>query len=303
MNDNNRILWIVLGVLAIFGICLVITVVAAFFYFIPSRSVATTNVETVVAQTLSAIATETPATEIPPTESSEATSTVTMIPLPTTLAPTMSPTPTSTNTPFPSPTPTFIEEDPRTILGAPTWQDKFDDDRNWTLFDDVCFKSEIDGGKYIMTSKNAPSATCWEVTWPRIQNFYLETTSITTEDCEGTDRFGIIFRAPDPSQGYLFGLTCDGNYGMARWDPEENQWDYFVEFTPSEHINAGPNQTNRLGVKADDDRFGLYINGILVTEVTDDTFPDEGLIGYFIGATETEDFQVTYDELVYWDMP
>lgn len=303
MNDNNRILWIVLAVLGVFVICLVIAVVAAFLYFIPSSTVTTTNVETVVAQTLSAIATENPPTESPPTDSSEPTSTVTMIPLPSTAVPTISPSPTSTNTLIPSLTPTFIEEDPRASLGPPTWQDKFDDDRNWTLFDDVCFKSEIGGGKYIMTSKDAPSATCWEVTWPRIQNFYLETTSITTDDCEGTDRFGMIFRAPDPSQGYLFGLTCDGSYGMARWDPEANQWDYFVDFTPSEHINAGPNQTNRLGVKADNDRFGLYINGKLVTEVNDDTFPDEGLIGYFIGATETEGFQVTYDELVYWDRP
>lgn len=303
MNDNNRILWIVLGIFAVFVICLIITGVVAFFYFSPSTSVTTTNVETIVAQTLSAIATENPPTESLPTDSFEPTSTVTMIPLATTLAPTTSLTPIPTNTSVPGLTPTFIEEDPRASLGQPTWQDKFDDDRNWTLFDDVCFKSEIEGGIYIMTSKTVPSATCWEVTWPRIQNFYLETTSITTEDCEGTDRFGMIFRAPDPSQGYLFGLTCDGSYGMARWDPETEQWDFFVDFTPSEHINAGPNQTNRLGVKADNNRFGLYINGILVTEVNDDTYPDEGLIGYFIGATETEGFQVRYDELAYWDRP
>ena len=303
MESNNRILWVILGLMVIIVICLVIAVVAAFWFFRPSASVPTPNIETIVAQTLSAMATDTPPTESPPTDSPEPTSTVTMVPLPTTAPPTMSPTPTSTNTPIPSPSPTFIEEDPRTSLGPPTWQDKFDDARNWTLFDDVCFKSEIEGGRYIMTSKSAPSATCWEVTWPRIQNFYLETTSITTEDCEGTDRFGMIFRAPDPSQGYLFGLTCDGSYGMARWDPDGEQWDFFVEFTPSEHINAGPNQTNRLGVKADNERFGLYINGILVTEVDDDTYPDEGLIGYFIGATETEDFRVTYDELAYWDRP
>ncbi len=303
MDSNNRLLWIVLGLMALIVICLVIAVVAIFWVYKPSASVPTPNIETIVAQTLSAISTDLPATESSPIGSLELTSTVTMIPLTTTALPTKSPAPTFTNTPIPSLTPTFIQEDPRTSLGPPTWQDKFDDARNWTLFDDVCFKSEIEGGKYIMTSKNAPSATCWEVTWPRINNFYLETTSITTEVCEGTDRFGMIFRAPDPSQGYLFGLTCDGNYGMARWDPEGEQWDYFVEFTPSEHINAGANQTNRLGVKADNDRFGLYINGKLVAEVEDNTYSEEGLIGYFIGATETENFQVEYDEMAYWDLP
>ncbi len=303
MDSNNRLLWVVLGLMAIIVICLIIAVLAVFWILKPSASVPTPNIETVVAQTLSAVSTDLKTTGSPPTGSLELTSTVTMIPLPTTAIPTVSPTPTFTNTPIPSLTPTFIVEDPRTSLGPPTWQDNFDDARNWTLFDDVCFKSEIEGGKYIMTSKTSPPTTCWEVTWPRIQNFYLETTSITTEVCEGTDRFGMIFRAPDPSQGYLFGITCDGSYGMARWDPEEKQWDYIVEFTPSEHINAGPNQTNRLGVKADNDRFGLYINGILVAEVNDDTYPDEGLIGYFIGATETDDFQVEYDEMAYWDQP
>jgi hypothetical protein len=303
MNEDNRTLWIVLAVLAVFVVCLIVAVIAVLWYYSPKTPSESTNVETIVAQTMSAIATDTQPTDSPPTDSFEPSSTVTMIPLQTTKVATASATPTYTITPIPSHTPTFIVEDPRTSLGQPTWQDNFDDERNWTLFDDVCFKSEIGGGKYVMTSKSVPSATCWEVTWPRIKNFYLETTSITTDECEGTDRFGMIFRAPDPSQGYLFGLTCDGSYGMARWDPEAKQWDFFVDFTPSEHINAGPNQTNRIGVKADGERFGLYINGSLITEVTDDTYPDEGIFGYFIGATETEDFQVKYDELAYWDRP
>lgn len=301
MNDDNRTLWIVLGILAIFVVCLIIALLVVLWYYNPATSDTADDIDTIVALTMAAITSQEPPSELPPTEAFEPTATVTMIAI--TKVPVASPTPTNTISPIPTQTPTISLEDPRATLGPPTWQDTFDNENNWTLFDDECFKSEIENGKYIMTNKTAPSATCWEVTWPRIQNFYLETTSNTTESCEGTDRYGMIFRAPDPSQGYLFGLTCDGNYGMARWDPDEKQWDYFVEFTPSEVINAGPDQTNRIGVMADGDHFGLYINGFLVTEVDDDTYLEEGLIGYFIGPTVTEDFQVNYDELAYWEKP
>ena len=303
MNEDNRTLWIVLGILAVFIICLIVAVVAVLWFYSPQTAAPTANIETVVAQTMSAIVSQMPPTELPPPGSFEPTPTVTMIPLDITKIPVASPSPTITVIPFATQTPTFTPEDPRTILGPPTWIDNFDNDNNWTLFDDVCFKSEIEGGQYRMNSKTAPSATCWEVSWPKIQNFYLETTSNTTDACEGTDRYGMIFRAPDPSQGYPFGLTCDGQYGMARWDPEEKQWDYFVDFTSSDRINAGPNQTNRIGVMAEGNRFGLYINGYLVAEVEDNTFPEEGLFGYFIGATVTEGFLVKYDEIAYWEMP
>ena len=303
MNEDNRTLWIILGVLAVFVVCLIIAVIAALWYFNPQSTTPTDNVETIVAKTMSAISSQAPPVDASPTEPFEPTNTVTMIPLPVTKVPVSSPTPTHTITAIPSQTPTFIPEDPRLSLGPPTWHDNFDDDRNWTLFDDVCFKSEIENGSYVMTSKSAPSATCWEVTWPKIKNFYLETTSNTADGCEETDRFGMIFRAPDSSQGYLVGLTCDGSYGMARWDPDEKQMDFFIDFTPSEVINAGPNQTNRIGVMAEGNRFGIYINGQFITEVEDNTYPNEGLIGYFIGATVTENFQVMYDELAYWENP
>jgi hypothetical protein len=227
-----------------------------------------------------------------------------MIPL--TKEPTVPPTSTEiipSITPRPSVTPTLSPEDPRNVLGDPTWRDSFDSSTNWSLFDTECFTSDIYDSKYWMNSNVAPSATCWEVTWPKIQNFYLETISNTVGECAGTDRYGLFFRGPDSSQGYLFGLTCDGQYGMARWDPEEEQWVWFAEFTESEYINEGPAQTNRFGVWATGSQFGLYINGNLVKTVEDETFLEPGLIGYFIGATETEGFQVSYDEIVYWNEP
>lgn len=303
--DDNRNLWIIVGVLALIVVALIcIFVIVYFSYIQPQATESDVDINTIVAQTMSALQTAATPTEPGGPDSGEFTPTVTMIPL--TKEPTISPTATEvipSITPRPSATVTLSPEDPRTVLGDPTWRDSFDSSTNWTLFDDTCFKSDIYDSKFWMNSKVAPSATCWEVTWPKIQNFYLETTSTTVGECAGADRYGLFFRGPDTSQGYLFGLTCDGQYGMARWDPEEKQWEWFAEFTASEFINDGPDQTNRFGVWATESQFGLYINGNLVDTVEDETFLEPGLFGYFIGASETAGFQVNYDEILYWNEP
>jgi hypothetical protein len=298
MEDNNRTLWWALGGLALVVIVLVGCIVVYLMLQQQMTAEPTLDVDAIVEQTMSAIETLTPATDTPPPPP-EPSATLTLRP---TLTPTTIPSPTQTRTPFPTASPTLNPEDPTLILGPPTWQDEFKSDTNWTLFDDACFKSEIEDEKFIMTAQTVPSATCWEVTWPRIADFYLETTAISTDACSGTDRFGLIFRAPDPSQGYLFGLTCDGRYTMARWDPEDSEWDSLIEFTESDRINAGPNQTNRIGVMAQDDLYGLYINGYLVDEMVDDFFTESGLFGFVIGASETQGFQIQYDEIGYWDV-
>lgn len=298
MEGSNRTLWWIVGALALIVI-LIVGFLFVYLLFIRPLAVAPTpDIETIVAETLSAVETQSPATNTPPPPP-EPAATLTERP---TLTPTTVPSPTVTRTPFPTPSPTLNPEDPTIVMGPSTWQDEFTSDTNWTLFDDACFKSEVENEQFVMTSQTMPSATCWEVTWPRIADFYLETTANTTGECSGTDRYGLFFRAPDPSQGYLFGLSCDGRYAFARWDPEENEWNYLIDFTASERINAGPNQTNRIGVMAIDELYGLYINGYLVDEIEDDVLTESGLFGFFIGSSETEDFQVRYDQIAYWDV-
>ncbi|HSR46061.1 MAG TPA: hypothetical protein VLT15_12660, partial [Acidimicrobiia bacterium] len=66
--------------------------------------------------------------------------------------------------------------DPAVFLGEPRGMDTFDTKTNWTLFDNQCFKSEVTGGKYLMTAKGLQGTPCWELTWPQVDNFYLEVT-------------------------------------------------------------------------------------------------------------------------------
>ena len=51
-----------------------------------------------------------------------------------------------------------------------------------------------------------------------LKNFYLELIFTTAGQCSGLDRYGVILRAPDPNQGYVFGFSCDGRYRLFIWD-------------------------------------------------------------------------------------
>jgi hypothetical protein len=146
--------------------------------------------------------------------------TATSQPSPTPLPPTETPvpateTPTATSLP---PTPTPISGDPAVVLGHPSGLDTFDTANNWTLYDNACFKSEISGGFFVMSAKGMPQASCWEVSWPMIQNYYAETLVKMPATCQAEDRFGLFFRTPDNVSGYLLGLMCDGRYSMTAWD-------------------------------------------------------------------------------------
>ena len=206
--------------------------------------------------------------------------------------------PTATPTEAASSTPTLPPEDPKNSLGAYDWQDAFNNGANWTLYDEPDFKSEVTGGKYVMTKKSLEFGEVWEVSWPQVTNFYLEVTA-TTGACAGKDRYGLFFRAPDPAKGYLFGLSCDGQFRFTKWDGSE--YKVIVNWTGSPQIKAGANQTNRLGVMALDKNYTFYVNGVQVGTAVDSEFTGEGKFGFFIGAEQTANFSVAFDDLTYWD--
>jgi hypothetical protein len=191
-----------------------------------------------------------------------------------------------TDTPVSTPTPTLvpIEGDPAALLGEPEGVDTFDSKGNWTLFDNDCFKSEITDGRYWMESKGLEGIICWEVSWPMIQNFYIETEVNMPETCQPNDRFGMLFRAPDNFRGYQFGLTCDGQYYMSSWDGEKTT--VIIEPGRSEAIIVAPGETNRIGVVAFGNEYLLYANGVLLNGAVDSTFEEEGKIGNFSSARQ-----------------
>jgi hypothetical protein len=218
---------------------------------------------------------------------------------PTSSTPLPSASPTSTPTSQPEPTTPPSDEDPKSNLGSPTWQDTFENGDSWALLADEHSRIDVEDNQMVMVSTNADFWNSWALTPYDLEVFYLEAQG-SSGACSGRDRWGLFFRAPNFYQGYLFGLSCDGRYALWAWDGSHEE--YLVEWTDSSHILKGADQINRIGVKADGNRLSLYANGELIDEVLDDSFAS-GRFGLFVGAADTPGYTVHVDEIAYWLSP
>jgi hypothetical protein len=195
--------------------------------------------------------------------------------------------------------PTSSGSDPRTTLGTPTRADTFDTNQFWFPFTDSHTKIQIANGSLGLTAINPDGWTGWTLTSPSVTNFYLEVTA-KPGACDGLDSYGPMLRAPDSSHGYLFGVSCDGQYRFEKVDG--NNFSDLIKWTANPAILKGANQTNRLGVMAKADQFTLYVNGTQVDQITDNSY-GSGVFGLFISSFKTADFTVQVDEVDYWNQP
>jgi hypothetical protein len=200
----------------------------------------------------------------------------------------------------PTITPTFIPDDPRNSMGAYSWVDSFENGNNWPKDSDNFTSVLFENGTMKLTA--LADTDGWRLTYPSIENFYLE-ASFQTTDCEKTDHFGIIFRVPDIStanQGYFYGIQCDGKYFIRVFT--ENVMTSIVYPKANPAILTEDMAVNRLGIKADDDKLTLYVNGVLVKEITDTHF-QRGGFGIFVGSDVVQNLTVIVDEIAYWSLP
>jgi hypothetical protein len=278
-----------------------------------SPSSSDTGVQTRVAAILTDIPTYTP----PPPE------TTATIQLPTLAMNTPTQEPTETATPEPTegtevptatrtvpgiPTETLFPSatapagDPRVALGVPTWNDPMDTPNNWPVGSDQFTSLSIGDGE--LTLIGLSNTNGWKLaSAPSLKNFYLEADGRMV-DCKGMDAWGLMFRAPNyekANRGYLFGITCDGNYYLKSWDGtlQPGEMTQIIYPHASKAIVKGSNQTNRVGVMANGENLKLYINGVMVHEILDSTYP-QGYFGLFVNSEKTPNLTAKVTDVSYW---
>lgn len=211
-----------------------------------------------------------------------------------------------TPTRMPPPTGTPLPVDPDLPTEDADYVDLMINPGNWfgagvSIQEDEHIRFELANSRMKMTAFAADLYESWRLSWPDIGDFYLDAT-FEVEECAGKDRYGLFTRGTnieDNPHGYLFGITCDGHYSLRIFDGE---FSTLIDWTKSEHINSGSDQTNLLGFWANGDTLRLYINGNRVAEILDDTF-ESGPFGLFIGSAETENFTAEVDFMSYWLLP
>ena len=199
-------------------------------------------------------------------------------------------------------TPTMTPEaDPRNELGSSTWGAVFDDDtETWFQYENEQVKSEVRDDKLVLTAKKANSFDAWVMSYPQFDDAYLEVSFFISEPCAVKDRYGILFRAPDNTMGYLYNVACDGSYQLRAWDGES--FNDLINWTVDTRIATGPEVDQRLGIWADGEKLVLYVNGFEVGQVQDSTF-SSGTFGVNIAAAENAGFSVDVTEAKIWELP
>ena len=220
------------------------------------------------------------------------------------------PSATATLTFTPEPTNTPPSSDPRVILGNPTSTDPMNDENTWywpTGEQEYTSLSFEDG---FMKFTGLTSVAGWRLPQTTAAtDIYIEMT-VKTGECAGEDNYGIMFRIPvffEADRGYLFSVSCDGRYRLIKWDGKEGETGlgtWMVNWKTDTHINAGANQTNRIGVLTVDDHFYLYANGYRLNQTfmiqdMKDPYPG-GNFGIFVTSKATENFTIYVDEMSYW---
>jgi hypothetical protein len=260
------------------------------------QSSETTSISAVTATSTSesGAAAETPQPSNTPTTTSTESTTSTV---------TSTPTATATNTPVPTIYPTG---DPRSSLGTADWTDPFNGGTYWPVDEDTYSIGKIENGMYVITGKQKINA--WRMAPAQsLTDAYIEVLFKTTT-CLGRDGYGIYFRVPnihENDQGYLYGISCDGQYYLKKWDGKvtpNGSMITLVDYTSNSNINAGSNQSNRVGVMAVGSRLMLYVNGVLVNDSTDSTYKS-GYFGLFVHPVSTVPLTIQADEASYWLNP
>lgn len=212
----------------------------------------------------------------------------------------------------PSETATFEPTITRTVqppgipTGSPSWSDSFDNGARFGInpegYDDGQTRIIISDGSMILTSISASGWRGWRVTSQKPGNYYLK-ADFQTEDCVGSDQYGLVIQSPDFESGfgYYFGLTCDGRYAFQKW--EDGGLSNLQGWTNDTNINPGTNQNNSIGILKSGNQYNLFVNNVALVTVDDEKFSSPGYFGPFIAGVNTANFSIKLNEIAYWNLP
>lgn len=131
-----------------------------------------------------------------------------------------------------------------------------------------------------------------------LADYLVEVDAVQQSGHGGDNGYGLLFRYVDEQNFYLFGIS-DGRYGLVR--VVDDEWEELFSLAESKAFDATRGAVNRLGVLVEGTQITLLINGEVVEQVEDDTFP-HGAIGLAVGAFDNRTIEVAFDNVMLWSL-
>lgn len=199
--------------------------------------------------------------------------------------------PTATLPPSPIPVATV---DPVAGLGGEIFRDTFDINRGWQLSEDEYGATSIFGERLIITLREARSFRYTIAPTQPLTDFYLE-IEVRPDLCQSDDEFGVIFRVNAQIEHYRFAVKCNGQARVTRVLQDGSRALTPVTDTPS--VIAGPMAVNKLALRAMDDQFLFWINGVEVFSLRDVSI-NQGLVGAYVRTGRENLATISFDNLL-----
>lgn len=190
-------------------------------------------------------------------------------------------------------------EDPCTTADS-LFVDSFDGGNlcEWRQFDAAGVSAEIESGVHRLTVGNSG-----QVTWSTPERMFDDVEIVATArqvSGPNNNAYGLICRYVDDENFYLFLISGDGYYAVARYASGQSQVVYLTGdapdfYQPSSAIVTGVAE-NRLRVICAGDRLMFFVNGEQVADVQDTTHP-AGDIGIAAATFEAEALTIEFDDI------
>jgi hypothetical protein len=184
---------------------------------------------------------------------------------------------------IPSPRPPVVPEPAHTEL---LYRSNFGNTAVWGEKSSENYDIFHDNGRYNFLLKGSPITAGYWNGERSFSDFTVETDIHLLEDTgepNGRIEAGLIFRAQDVGNSYIFIITDSGDYIINKRVNGEVRLieNGYAMIMASPHINLGQS-TNRLKVVAAGPDISFYVNGQHLSTFTDDTF-SRGYIGLIAG--------------------
>jgi hypothetical protein len=208
--------------------------------------------------------------------------------------------PTSTWTPFPTPQATATLEG-LPGLGAEIFSDDFSGPEAWPGA-----KTEGDGGNNAIINRNrltlavnVPPVYLFSLhNKLQLTSFYAE-VNVSVNRCEGSDAYGMLFRAAGNVDSYRYVLACDGRVRAERL--QSSKVNVLQDWLPSGDVPPGAPGQVKLGVWVSGVELRFFLNGHYQFSVIDPVFHN-GTLGLFVDAASPGGMNVSFSNLVVRDV-
>ncbi len=166
----------------------------------------------------------------------------------------------------------------------------------WSLESDENGSSAI-VPEHLMIELNSPNMIQYsKLVEPTFSDFILEVDGQLVGGSPSST-YGVLFRMQSPQEFYRFEISGDGMYILERHDADGSWVRHTEDWLDTVVVNQGIGATNRLKVTAVGENIAVFVNDVLLEEITDQSYA-AGNIALDVGTFDGGGARVTFDNLL-----